>query len=165
MPLIETAGGMSRIDEIARTGGVTRLALGHIDLQADLGMACGEDEAELAPARWTMVVASRRAGLVAPVDGVTVSTSDFEAMRRDALRSRRYGFRAKLCIHPAQVPHLHAALSPTEQELAWALRVLKARDVAAGGAFSIDGKMVDAPVIRIAEQFLLTSSMGSTSTT
>jgi citrate lyase beta subunit len=43
--------------------------------------------------------------------------------------------------------------------------VLKARDVAAGGAFSIDGKMVDAPVIRIAEQFLLTSSMGSTSTT
>jgi citrate lyase subunit beta/citryl-CoA lyase len=152
LPLLESAEGFGQIDALAGAPQVLRLGLGHLDLQADLGMACGPDEAELAPARWQTVVASRRAGLPAHVDGVTTATTDAAALQQDAQRSRRYGFGAKLCIHPAQVAGVHAAFAPTEAELDWARRVLAAQATAGTGVFSIDGKMVDAPVLKLAQQ-------------
>ncbi|WP_372658944.1 CoA ester lyase, partial [Hydrogenophaga sp.] len=72
LPLVESAQGLGALDEIANSPGVLRLALGHLDLQADMGMRCDADEAELHPARFAIVAASRRAGLASPVDGVTV---------------------------------------------------------------------------------------------
>jgi citrate lyase subunit beta/citryl-CoA lyase len=154
LPLIESAEGVGQMDAIARALGVLRLGLGHIDLQADLGMSCGADEAELAPIRVALVVASRRAGLPAPVDGVTTATTDTDVLARDAQRSRRLGFGAKLCIHPAQVAGVHQALAPTETECDWARRVLAAELAAGGGAFSVDGKMVDPPVLLLARKIL-----------
>jgi citrate lyase subunit beta / citryl-CoA lyase len=157
LPLIESAEGVGQMDAIARAQGVLRLGLGHIDLQADLRIICGPDEAELAPIRLAMVVASRRAHLPAPVDGVTTATTDAQVLAQDAQRSRRFGFGAKLCIHPAQVAGVHQALAPTEAECAWAERVLAAEVEARGGAFSVDGKMVDPPVLLLARQILQTS--------
>ncbi len=154
LPLIESAEGVGQMHAIARAKGVLRLGLGHIDLQADLGMRCGPDEAELAPIRVALVVASRRAGLPAPVDGVTTATTDADVLARDAQRSRRFGFGAKLCIHPAQVAGVHQALAPTEAERDWAERVLAAERAAGGGAFSVDGKMVDPPVLLLARKIL-----------
>ena len=154
LPLIESAEGVGQMDGIARAQGVLRLGLGHIDLQADLGMRCGPDEAELAPIRLAMVVASRRAHLPAPVDGVTTATTDAQVLAQDAQRSRRFGLGAKLCIHPAQVAGVHQALAPTEAECAWAQRVLAAESAAGGGAFSVDGKMVDPPVLLLARHIL-----------
>ncbi len=154
LPLIESAEGFAHLDAIAHAPQVVRLGLGHIDLQADLGMACGPDEAELAPARWALVVASRRAKLVAPVDGVTTATHDADALLRDTRRSRRGGFGAKLCIHPAQVAGVHEGFAATAAELDWAQRVLAAEQVAGGGAFSVDGKMIDPPVLLLAHQLL-----------
>ena len=154
LPLIESAEGLGQMEAVARATGVLRLGLGHIDLQADLGMRCGADEAELAPVRLAMVVASRRAGLPPPVDGVTTATTDEQVLAQDAQRSRRFGFGAKLCIHPAQVAGVHQALAPTEAERAWAERVLSAQAQARGGAFSVDGKMVDPPVLLLARQIL-----------
>ena len=156
LPLIESAEGVGQMDAIARASGVLRLGLGHIDLQADLRIICGPDEAEIAPIRLAMVVASRRAHLPAPVDGVTTATTDADVLARDAQRSRRFGFGAKLCIHPAQVAGVHQALAPTEAECDWACRVLAAEVAAGGGAFSVDGKMVDPPVLLLARQILLT---------
>ena len=155
LPLIESAEGVGQMDAIARAAGTLRLGLGHIDLQADLGMRCGPDEAELAPIRLAMVVASRRAVLPSPVDGVTTATTDAQVLSQDAQRSRRFGFGAKLCIHPAQVAGVHQALAPTEAECDWARRVLAAEVAAGGGAFSVDGKMVDPPVLLLARQILL----------
>ena len=154
LPLIESAEGVGQMDAIAHAAGTLRLGLGHIDLQADLGLRCGPDEAELAPVRLAMVVASRRAGLPAPVDGVTTATQDAEALAADAQRSRRFGFGAKLCIHPAQVAGVHQALAPTQAECDWARRVLAAEVAAGGGAFSVDGKMVDPPVLLLARSLL-----------
>jgi len=154
LPLIESAEGVGQMDAIARAAGTVRLGLGHIDLQADLGLSCGPDEAELAPVRVAMVVASRRAGLPSPVDGVTTATQDAEALAADAQRSRRFGFGAKLCIHPAQVAGVHQALAPTDAECDWARRVLAAEVAAGGGAFSVDGKMVDPPVLLLARSLL-----------
>ena len=156
LPLMESAEGLAQMDRIARTPGVLRLVLGHIDLQADLGLSCGPDEAELAPVRLALVVASRRAGLPSPVDGVTTATQDAAVLARDAQRSRRFGMGAKLCIHPAQVDGVHQALAPTDAECDWARRVLAAEVAAGGGAFSVDGKMVDPPVLLLARQILQT---------
>lgn len=154
LPLVETAEGLAQLDTLARAPGVLRLALGHIDLQADLGLACGPDEAELAPARWALVLASRRAGLPTPLDGVSTATREAAVVTQDTQRARRHGLGGKLCIHPAQVPLVHAALAPTPQQLDWARRVLFALEAAGGGAFQVDGQMVDAPVIALARQIL-----------
>lgn len=154
LPLIESAAGLAALDVLAACTGVTRLVFGNLDFQSDLGMACGPDEAELQPVRLALVLASRRAGLAAPVDGVTASTGDTAQLQRDAARSRRSGFGAKLCIHPAQVAVVQAALAPTAAELDWAQRVVEGSRQAGGAVFTLDGRMVDAPVLRLAEYTL-----------
>lgn len=154
LPLIESAHGFHSIDAVAQAPQVVRLGLGHIDLQADLGMSCSDDEVELAPARWSMVVASRHAGLAAPVDGVTTQLNDLQQLQIDTARSRRFGFSAKLCIHPAQIAVVHAALAPNEAEVAWAHRVVDASRLAQGGAVQLNGAMVDAPVLLKAQHIL-----------
>jgi len=154
LPMIESAAGLAAIDVLAACAGVTRLVFGNLDFQVDLGMACGPDEAELQPVRLALVLAARRAGLPAPVDGITPGTGDTPQLQQDALRSRRSGFGAKLCIHPAQVAAVHAALAPTAAELDWARRVVDAGRSAGGAVFSLDGRMVDAPVLRLAERTL-----------
>ena len=129
-------------------------ALGHLDLQVDLGISCGPDEAEVAPARWAMVRASRRAGLAAPVDGVTTDTRDMAVVESAAAKSLRYGFGAKLCIHPAQVAAVHVAFMPGADELALARRIVQAAEASGGGSCAVDGRMVDAPVITMARRTL-----------
>lgn len=159
-PLIESAAGLTALDLLAASPGVTRLAFGNLDLQADLGMACGADEAELQPARFALVMASRRFGLPAPVDGVTPGTGDTAQLQSDTGRARRNGFGAKLCIHPAQVAVVNAALGPTAAELDWAHRVIVASAAAGGGVFTLDGRMVDAPVLRLAARTLALGGAG-----
>jgi len=60
---------------------------------------------------------------------------------------RRFGFGAKLCIHPKQVDAVNRGFMPTDDERAWAARVLAALADNARGAFAIDGKLVDKPII------------------
>ena len=154
LPMIESAAGLEAINQIARSPQVARLLFGNLDFQADLGMACGADEAELQPVRMAVVLASRRAGLAPPVDGVTAATGDLEQVQKDAGRSRRSGFGARLCIHPAQVAVVNAALAPTAAELDWAQRVLQASRDTQSGVFTLDGRMVDAPVLLLARRML-----------
>ena len=68
-------------------------------------------------------------------------------MRRDTQRALRFGFGAKLCIHPAQVAGVHLAMAPAPAQLEWSARVLAAAAQSGQGAV-----MVDAPVIRLAQQ-------------
>lgn len=155
LPLIETAMGVSEVNAIAAAYGLVRLGLGHIDLQADMGMSASPDEQELAPIRWAMVVASRLSGIPAPVDGVTTSTSDEFAWLEATRRGRRFGFGGKLCIHPNQIKGVHMGFAPSQSEVEWAQKVVEAEARAKGGAFSVDGKMVDAPVVLMARQLLV----------
>ncbi|MGB3881925.1 MAG: aldolase/citrate lyase family protein, partial [Diaphorobacter nitroreducens] len=153
--LVESVAGLAAADALAAAPQVARLAFGHLDFQVDAGMACGETEEELLPVRMALVLASRRAGRAAPIDGVTVDTRNPERMGRDAERARRMGFGGKLCIHPAQVPVLHAAFDPDEAAVTHAQRVRQALEQAGGGVCVLDGRMVDAPVLAQAEQTLL----------
>lgn len=152
LPLVESAEGFAALDAVARANGVLRLAFGHLDFQADIGMECAEDEGELDGARLAMVLASRCAGLPAAVDGVTVALDDGSRLEADTRRSRRFGFGAKLCIHPKQVPVVNATLGPTPAQRDWARRVLAASVELRAGAFRLDGQMVDAPVLQRARR-------------
>jgi citrate lyase subunit beta/citryl-CoA lyase len=160
VPLIESAAGLAALDALAGAAQVLRLAFGHLDFQADLGLACEADESELVPVRLALVLASRRAGLAAPIDGVTPDWRDLQRLAADTARARRAGFGAKLCIHPEQVAPVHTALGPTAEELAWARRVRDAMQSTGGGVISLDGRMVDAPVVRLAQRLLALEAQG-----
>jgi citrate lyase subunit beta/citryl-CoA lyase len=154
MPLIESVAGLDAIDTLAASPQVLRLVFGHLDFQADAGMACGPDEAELVPVRLALVLASRRAGLAPPVDGVTADWRDAARLTAEASRARRGGFGAKLCIHPDQVAGVADAFTPGADELAWARRVRDGVRAAGGGVVNVDGRMVDGPVVKLAERLL-----------
>ena len=154
IPMIETAVGLDRLREIANANQVLRLALGNLDLQADLGMVCDPQETELQTARYQIVLASRLAHIAPPIDGVTPSTDDLERITDDAERAKRMGFGGKLCIHPKQVPIVQAAFMPTEEEINWAKRVIEADQASKGGAVKLDGKMIDRPVVILAKRTL-----------
>jgi len=157
--LIESLLGLDHVDALAREAGVIRLAFGHLDFQLDMGMRSSPEEPELAFARNALVAASRRAGLPAPIDGVTTATDDNERLTKDAARARAFGFTGKLCIHPSQVDSVHGAFSPSEKDLTWARQVVEMAGRNGGQAFILDGRMVDLPVIRSAEILLLRRSV------
>jgi citrate lyase subunit beta/citryl-CoA lyase len=152
VPLIESALGLWNAAALARMPRVQRLAFGSIDFSFDLGIQEGHET--LLYARSQLVLASRVAGIAAPVDGVTTTFENPDSVRGDTLRARALGFGGKLCIHPKQLGAVNAAFAPTVDELAWAGRVLAAAAAANGGAVALDGKMVDRPVILIAQQML-----------
>lgn len=152
IPMIETALGLDNLRDIANANQVIRLALGNLDLQADLGMVCDKDETELQTARYQIVLASRLAQIAPPIDGVTPSTDDIDRIANDAQRAKRMGFGAKLCIHPKQVDIVKAAFMPTDQELDWAQRVIDADKASKGGAIKLDGRMIDRPVVLLAQR-------------
>ena len=154
VPLIESVAGLDAVNALARSPQVLRLAFGNLDFQADAGLACGRDEAELMPVRLALLLASRRAQLPSPIDGVTADLQDAVQLERDLLRSRSGGFGAKLCIHPSQVAPANATFTPSPAEMDWARRVIAASQAAGGGVVSLDGRMVDAPVLRLAQRTL-----------
>jgi citrate lyase subunit beta/citryl-CoA lyase len=158
IPMIESAVGFREIDAIARAVGTSRLAFGHIDFQADLGMVPGPDQTELAPARFGIVLASRAAGIAGPIDGITLETGKSGDIIAATRRGIRFGFTGKLCIHPDQVEPVHAAFAPSAEDAAWARRVVEAAEASKGAAVQVDGRMVDRAVILLAERVLALSS-------
>lgn len=147
-PLIESARGVLALEAIAGAPGVGRLVFGSLDfaLDLDLDPVSVAGRAVLDDVRHRMLLHARAAGLPAPLDGVHPQLDDLDGLRAEAARARGVGMGGMLCVHPMQVAAINEAFSPSEAELAWARRVVLA---AAGqrGAFRLDGKMVDAPVL------------------
>lgn len=154
LPIIESAAGYAALSMLAATPGVMRLAIGHLDFLADTGMRCDDEQSELAPLRFAVAMATRLNGLAPAVDGVTEQIGAEQRLRNDVRRAMRFGLRGKLCIHPAQVSIVHDAMAPTEEELAWARKVIAADAAANGGAVQVDGRMVDQPVVLLARRLL-----------
>jgi citrate lyase subunit beta/citryl-CoA lyase len=150
IPMIESARGLIEVESIAAAS-VQRLAFGTLDYAVDLGLS--GDERGLAYPACRIAIASRAAGLMSPIAGVTTDLADESALLADIAFARACGFGAKLCIHPRQVATLHAAMAPRPDEIAWAKRVIAAAD-GAGGAVQVDGKMVDRPVVLEAQAIL-----------
>nr|WP_297456657.1 CoA ester lyase [uncultured Halomonas sp.] len=152
-PLIETAQGLLTLASLACVTGVERLSFGALDLGLELGLTPGSEGAErlLDQARYQLRVHSSAAGLSAPIESVHPAIDDSHGVRLAATRARDMGFAGMLCIHPRQLEPIHQAFSPSLAELAWAQRVLEAAE-REHGAFSVDGQMVDAPVIERARR-------------
>lgn len=148
--LVESGAGFANVEAVARSAAVARLAFGSIDLQVDLGIE--DDDQPLHYFRSRIVLATRQADLAAPIDGVCTALDDAAALDAELARARRFGFGAKLCIHPKQVAVINAALQPSPEEIAWAKRVVAA--AGDGAAARVDGQMVDAPVIAKARRIL-----------
>jgi len=152
LPLLESAIGFDSLRAIAHVPKVQRLVFGTLDFQVDTGIRGDSDE--LLYFRSQLTLMSRVAGIAAPVDGVTTSINDSTLIEAETTRARNLGFRAKLCIHPKQVEPVHRAFLPTAYEIDWATKVLTAIKKSDGSATTVDGKMVDVPVILKAKEIL-----------
>ncbi|WP_336713795.1 HpcH/HpaI aldolase/citrate lyase family protein [Arthrobacter sp. USHLN218] len=146
--LVETALGLVNAVELARVPGVARLAFGAIDFALDID-ADGGDRF-LDHTRSQLVVASRAAGIAAPLDSPATAIRDTAPVAESARLGRAFGFGGKLCIHPAQLTAVKEAYAPSAEQIEWARRVLAAE----GGAAQVDGQMVDRPVTDRARRIL-----------
>ncbi len=155
--LVESALGLERAFELARAHPrVERLAFGALDYLLDLGVAWSPDGEALLYARSRLVVAGRAAGRAPALDGVWPRLDDPDGLARDAALARRLGFGGKLVVHPRQIPVVRRAFAPTEEEVERARRILAAWAAreAGTGAIRVDGRLVDRPVVRWAEEVL-----------
>lgn len=147
--IIETAWGLHRVHEIANSG-IYRLAFGSLDFSLD--MQCDMSRESLLFARSQVVLASRLAGLLPPIDCVTPDIDELSVLEAECLHGKSLGFAAKLAIHPAQISIIKQSFDISEQQVAWSKAVLhKAQDQY---AFKVDGKMVDLPLILQAKKWL-----------
>lgn len=150
IPIIETAYGLENVYNIINSSKrVVAVLLGAEDLTSDFGIKRTKDGDEIFYARNRVSTACRAAEIDA-IDTPFTDTNDYEGLQKDTLKAKSLGFTGKACINPRQIDIINSALAPNEQEVKHALRVLQARDEARDkglGVFSLDGKMVDAPII------------------
>lgn len=151
-PLIETAQGFANVRAIAQSPQVKALMFGSIDFQLDLDMQAGYPE--LLYFRNEIVLASRLAQIEAPIDGVTVDFQDLSQLQLETTQAKNLGFAGKLCIHPKQVAVVNQTFSPSEDEISWAKQILHVVNQAQHQAVSLDGKMIDLPIVLKAEKIL-----------
>ena len=115
LALIESARGVLNAVALAQCEGISRLVFGTVDYALELELI---DDPSAGPlgldhAASQLALASRAAGLAAPVAGVTPDIDDETKLLADLARARAHGFGAKLCIHPKQVAPIHGALQPS----------------------------------------------------
>lgn len=154
---IETAKGLIMAPQIAMTSErLDALSLGGEDLTADLGAVRSKEGDELTHARMALLAAARAANLDA-IDTVFSDVNDDEGLFREASKARRLGFDGKSVISPRQIPIVLEAFRPSPQEVAQATKIVAAaRDAESRGSavVSVDGRMVDLPVVRRAQKIL-----------
>lgn len=157
-PLVETAKGVLEIPQMVTCSGVTRMSFGALDLCAELGLTPQSTGAMkiLDHCRYQLVLSSCATGLAPPVESVYPEIADTQAIERAASHARQIGFTGMLCIHPRQLGPVHRAFETDKEEVEWAKRVVdKAK--ASEAAFTLDGQMIDAPVVARARKILAAS--------
>ncbi len=154
--ILETARGVLNAQALAALPRVAAVAFGAEDLAADAGMRRTPRNSEVAVPRSLVALAAAAAG-VAAIDMITADYQDTERFQREADEAVGLGYAGKMCLHPTQVAAAHAAWMPSPDEIAWAQRVVHAAESGGaqeGGVISLDGKMIDIPLIRQARAIL-----------
>lgn len=162
---IETAQGMLRVGEIAVSSPrLEALVFGIADYGASLGMPSGgisghgDAEEDGAGFRWLfplsrMVMAAKAAGLAA-VDAPYGDFRDPRGLARSCGVSRALGYDGKWAIHPDQLDVINRVFTPSEEDVNRSLRIVEAYEAARArgeGSVAVDGKMVDAASVRVAQ--------------
>lgn len=158
MPIIETAAGVAHLSEIASASTrVRRLNFGAGDFSLDTNMTWTAGHEGILWARIQVVIASRAAGLEAPLDTVYAQLADDGGLRMEADQAKRLGFQGKACIHPRQVDIVNAVFTPAAAEIAEARAIVDAfAEAEAQGVASIriGGQFIDYPVAARAQRTL-----------
>lgn len=160
MPLIETAIGLESSYAIAACDPrLAALYLGAEDLTADLRCPRSKEGGEILYARGRLVCAARAAGIDV-FDTPFTDIDDLEGLERDARLAKSLGFSGKAVISPRHVDVVNTVFSPSDEEIAHAQRVFEAIREAkeqGKGAISLNGKMIDAPIVERARIVLETA--------
>lgn len=155
--MLETARAIMNCDSIAAASGrISALTLGGQDLAADLGIQATPEGTELLYAKSRVIIAAKAFGLEA-YDTVYTNVNDLDGLLIQTKKAAALGFNGKAAIHPSQVPVINAAYTPDKKEIEKARRVVEAAEEAARkgiGVISVDGRMVDKPVVAQAERTL-----------
>jgi len=153
---IETAKGILNLKEIASHPRLDALIFGGEDYAASVGATRTREAAELTYARLATLNAAAAFGLQA-IDIVTVEFRDPAIAREEAQLGSRLGFSGKQIIHPNQVEPVQSAFTPSDQAIVYAKRVVQtfeANQAKGAGAYDLDGKMIDMPLVRNAQKVL-----------
>jgi citrate lyase beta subunit len=160
MPLIlivESALGVVNLSEIVTASPrLAALIFGAEDFAGDIGAVRTPEAHEVLYARSKVVTHAKARGLQA-IDIVYADFRDAAGFTAEARRGMMLGYTGKQLIHPSQVPLIHAVYMPGDEEIAHARRIVEAHEAhqASGtGAFALDGKMVDMPVVKQAQLVL-----------
>ena len=157
VPWIETAMAIVHVYEMARASQrIVGVAFGAEDYTNDMGVIRTDFGEECYYARSAVAVAAR-AARVAALDGPFVGFRDPDGLRTDAGTARQIGFTGKFAIHPAQIDIINETFSPHPDEVEYARTVVAAweeAESAGRGSLSIDGRMVDVPVVKRAQNLL-----------
>jgi citrate lyase beta subunit len=153
---IETPKAIFNLKEIASQPRLDAFIFGGEDYAASVGATRTPEALELLYARSAVVAACAAYGLQA-IDMVSVDFMDLEAIGREARFGAQLGYTGKQIIHPRQVAPVQAAFTPDEAALAQARRLVEAFETsqaAGAGAFALEGKMIDMPLVKAAKGIL-----------
>ena len=155
--LIETSLGLEMAMEIlSKSKKVIGVLLGAEDLTLDLGAKRTKESEEIAYAR-SKIIAISKALQIEAIDTPFTDTDDYEGLKKDSLNAKDLGMTGKALISPRHVDIVNNVFAPSQAEIEYALRVVEGQKEAIQiglGAFSLDGKMVDAPIIKRALNLL-----------
>ena len=153
---VETAKGILNLREIASHPRLDGIIFGGEDFAASVGATRSRDATELLYARQAVVVACAAFGLQA-IDIVTIDFKNLEVVRAEAEFGARLGYSGKQIIHPAQVEPVQSAFTPSDEAIAYAKRIVESFEASqkeGRGAFALDGKMIDMPLLKNARKVL-----------
>ena len=134
-----------------------RLCFGAGDFTRDIGVEWSREERGVVHRALDDRARLARGRSSGPIDSVFVDLNDPDGLAASTREAKQLGFRGKLVIHPSQVPVVNAVFTPTAEEVAWARRVIEALAAAEReglGAFVVDGRMVDYPIVERARDIL-----------
>ena len=157
LPIVESAAGVVNLPEIARADPrIVALAFGAEDFAGDIGAQRTREGWEVFYARSAVVTVAAAFGLQA-IDTVYTDLASDSGLSEECETVQKMGFRGKLAIHPRQVEVINRAFTPDLAEVAAARRliaVFEAHQRAGRGVCVLDGKMVDMPMYRAAQDLL-----------
>jgi len=153
---METAKGILNLKEIASHPRLDAMIFGGEDFAASIGATRTKDAIELLYARQAVVAACAAHDLQA-IDIVTIDFKDMDALRAESEFGAQLGYSGKQIIHPAQVEPVQTAFTPGDEAIAHAKRIVETFEASqkeGRGAYSLDGKMIDMPLLRNAQKVL-----------
>ncbi len=154
IPIVESCVAVTEIASLVKYDNIIGILLGAEDLASDLEVARSENSLEILFPRQQLAYYCKAYGKIA-IDTPTTNATVMSVIEADAKYAKQLGMKAKACIHPNQVAIVNTVFSVSEEEIVWAKRVMAAVEKNQGkGAFSLDGKMIDEPIIKRAKRFL-----------